>query len=387
VLGQWDGFCVVSGLFSIPLDAPQALQTPAAVTGRTARLPLREYIGGDENVLARVAAEMILGSSERYNPLLFVGPTGVGKSHLALGLVERWQYVHRPRRAMATTGVDFARSYAGAVETDSVAELREKYLAADLVLIDDLQELAGKRSAQQELAQLLDELIGRHKLLVATANLLPAEVPHFAEALASRLSAGLCVPLTAPGLDARRAILSRLAALHQASLAPATVGLLAEKLAGTVPQLNHAVVELEQAGRRAKKEIDVDLVEQFLSREASGKQVQLRAISATVAKYFGCKTADLKGPSRLTGIVQARSLGMYLARRLTDETLERVGEHFGKRDHTTVIHACRKTEALLKTDSETKRLVDELLRLMQPSPPRRGVHGQRRVPEYAAVNG
>lgn len=322
---------------------------------------LREYVGSEENVLARVAAQTLLSSPERFNPLVFVGPTGVGKSHLALGLVERWKHAHRDRQAIVTTGADFARAYAAAVETDSLADLREKYCAADLMLIDDLQELSGKRAAQQELIHLLDALLAAQRRVVVTARQMPSEIPHFAEGLSSRLSAGLCVPLAAPGTLARRTILAKLTALHHMPLAEPTLNLLTESLAGTVPQLNHAVVELEHVSRNGKQALDPEAVGEFLSQQSTCLRPSLRTIATTVAKYFRLKSADLKGPSRQTGVVQARSVAMYLARRLTDETLEQIGKQFGGRDHTTVLHACRKTKRLFETDTETRHVVEELI--------------------------
>src|SRR5439155_26942497 len=135
-------------------------------------------------------------------------------------------------------------------------------------------------------------------------------------------------------------------------------------LAGTVPMLNHAVVELEHASRHGKREIDRETVQQFLDEQSEDQRPNLRNIAGVVARYFRLKTADLKGPSRRTGVVQARSLAMYLARRLTDESLDQVGKHYGGRDHTTVLHAYRKTEALLKNDPETKHVIEELMHLL-----------------------
>lgn len=352
---------MVSGVFSIPLEVPSAASKPAGSNGRGAPSPLREYIGGEENALARVAAETLLAEPERFNPLVLVGPTGVGKTHLVLGLVERWKHAHRDRKAIVTTGADFARAYAEEVETDSLADLRDRYLAADLLLIDDVQELAGKRAAQQELQCLLDMLVAEGRRVVITARQPPGEIPQFSEGLASRLSAGLCVPLTVPGTLARRAILVKLAALHEAPLAEPALVYLAENLEGTVPALSHAVAELQLASGRGKEQIGSAAVQAFLSEQSEDQRPNLRNIASVVARYFRLKTADLKGPSRRTGVVQARSLAMYLARRLTDESLEQVGQHFGGRDHTTVLHACRKTESLVETDDDTKHMVQELI--------------------------
>lgn len=351
---------MVSGVFSIPLDAPSAATKRASRLGPGAPSPLHEYLGDEENVLARLAAQTVLDEPLRFNPLVLVGPTGVGKSHLALGLFERWKEAHHDSKAIATTGADFARAYAEAVDTDSLTDLRERFQAAHLLLIDDVQELSGKRAAQQELQYLLDVLLTEGGRVVATARQSPGEIPLFSEGLASRLSAGLCVPLAAPGRLARRAILAKLAALHEAALTEPALGILAETLTGTVPMLNHALAELDHASRHGKREIDAAAVREFLA-DQQDQRPTLRSIASVVARYFHLKTADLKGPGRRTGVVQARSLAMYLARRLTAESLEQVGQHFGGRDHTTVLHACRKMGDLVETDDDTRHMVEELI--------------------------
>ena len=356
---------MVSGVFSIPLDAPGGASKIAGAKGRAARLPLAEFIGGEENFLARVAAESLLESPERFNPLVFVGPTGVGKSHLALGLAARWKEHRRGRRTIITTGADLARAYAEAVETDTLSDWRERILAADLLLIDDVHDLVGKRAVQQELSQLVDTFVAERKLLVVTSLQLPAELFGFSENLASRLSSGLCVPLAAPGTLARRVVLLKLAALHELPLKRSAIYLLAERLRGTVPSLNHAVVEIEQAGRHRMNAIDEATIEEYLADHATDPRTKVRDICQTIARRFHLKEATLRGPSRRAGVVHARSLAMYLVRRLTDATLDQIGASFGGRDHSTVLHACRKYEALVETDSETRYEVEDLIQFVE----------------------
>jgi chromosomal replication initiator protein len=356
---------VVSGVFSIPLDASERASKLAGAKGRTARLPLAEFIGGEENLLARAAAESLLERPERFNPLVFFGPTGVGKSHLALGLAARWKDLQRGRRAVLTTGADFARAYAAAVDADAVSDWREKNLSADLLLIDDVHDLVSKRAAQHELLQLVDAFVAASKPLVVTSLELPSEAAGFSEPLASRLSSGLSVPLAAPGTPARRVILLKLAALHEVPLKRSAIQLLAERLSGTVPSLNHAVVELERAGRSRMNVIDEETIAEYLAEQLAKPSPKAREISQTTAKYFRLKEATLRGPSRRAGVVHARGLAMYLVRRLTDQTLEQIGASFGGRDHTTVLHACRKYEALVETDSDTRHEVEDVIQLVE----------------------
>ena len=233
------------------------------------------------------------------------------------------------------------------------------------MLIDDVHDLAGKRAAQQELAQFVDGFVAAGKQLVLTSLQLPGELLGFSEPLASRLSSGLCVPLAAPDTPARRVILLKLAALHELPLKRSAVQLLAEGLRGTVPNLYHAVVELEQAGRQRTNAFDDETIAEYLTDHVAKPPPKAREICKVTARYFRLKEASLRGPSRRASVVHARSLAMYLVRRLTDLTLEQIGASFGGRDHTTVLHACRKYEALVETDGEARHEVEDLIQLVE----------------------
>jgi chromosomal replication initiator protein len=349
---------VVSGVFSIPLGVPKA--APAAYSNGEARpaLPLCEFISGEENALVRVAAEALLRGDAVGNPLLFYGETGVGKSHLCLGLLARWKHAHPQAKALAIAASDFARAYASSIDADALDDFRRKYRRLDLLLVENLAELAEKEAAQRELIAALDELDKRGRRVLVTANRLPAQIDGLAHALVSRLSAGLQVPLVRPSIEPRRVILERLAAAHRVQFSAEALDALAEQLVAAVPGLNHAVVTL--AARAAGGEVGLEHVEAFLADGSNGAAPTLRVITARVARYFKLRAADLKGPTRRQAVVQARGVAMYLARQLTGKSLDEVGRHYGGRDHTTVLHACRKTETLLAGDPATRQAVDEL---------------------------
>lgn len=355
---------MVSGVFLIPLDAHHSAAKLPSSKSNSAALPLREYIADAENPLVRIAAEAAFapGSATNYNPLVLVGPTGTGKSELARGIVRRWKHAHEHRKSLKVTGADFARNYASAVDTDSMPDFRDRFRRVELLLLDDVQELAGKDAAQNELSRILDDLTSRGRLVVVTSHQLPAETACLCAALASRLSAGLTVPLTAPGSAARREILQRLTSAHEVSFSRDALEILADGLPATVPQLNHAIVTIRSELPTGQHEVNAKHVRQFLQRLTETQKPALRDITARVARYFQIKTSDLKGTTRRQAVVQARGVAMYLARRLTDKSLLEVGRHFGGRDHTTVLHACRKTESSLQTHSTTSLAISELLR-------------------------
>ncbi len=358
---------MVSGIFSIALEAFSSRANEARHAGAPRHLLLREYIGSDENLLVRHAAESLLQRRTRYNPYVFYGPTGTGKTFLALGLVARWREEYPDDRVIATCGPDFARSYGNAVDTDSLSALREKCRCADLFVLDDVHLLQPKRPAQDELARLLDLLLESDAVILLTSNMSPTADVRLQPRLCSRLCSGLPVAFTVPGTAARRLLLRRLADAHEVNLSEDAIELLAgsspEKNSEpfTVPQLNHAVMQLGHAADGRTSLIDAERVRRFLLDQASQRQPTCRLIAAKVSKYFSLTSQELRSASRRRHVVRARGVAMLLSWNLTRKSLEAVGRYFGNRDHTTVLHACRKTELLQQTDPAISKAMEELL--------------------------
>ena len=252
-----DGVWVVSGVFSIPLEAYPSPSHEAGLHGTPRTITLREYIGSDENRLVQFSVESLLASDRRYNPIVFVGPSGTGKSLLAVGLAERWRR-ERPGQAVFTTcGADFARSFAYALDTDSLADWRARTCAAELFVLDDLQQMCQKPAAQEELARLLDQLLDDGRAVLVTASQAPSVSGGLLPGLCSRLSGGLTVPLLAPGIPGPPRTLAadrRPARQCNSPMRPSRLLAIgptdAESDRLTVPQLNHAVVQLGSRGAR-----------------------------------------------------------------------------------------------------------------------------------------
>ena len=247
-----------------------------------------------------------------------------------------------------------------AFETDALDDFRRNYRGAWLFVLDDVHQLHNKKYAQEELIRTIDELVEAQRRVVVTSRYVPGEIPGMASALRSRLSEGLVVPLVAPGRETRQAILERLAGLRGLPLTKTNIDALAGGLR-TAPELIGAVGDLLLRRRAAGEKIDHRAIRAYL-RERPGKRSEpsLDAIAKASAKTFSVTLKDLRGPSRRRSVVTARGAAMYLARQLTDQSLEQIGRHFGGRDHTTVLHACRKTEELLQKEGEIRKNVNEM---------------------------
>ena len=250
--------------------------------------------------------------------------------------------------------MDFARELAEAIETQAVEEFRAKYRTAALLVFEDLGMLAtrksGKLSAQEEFIHTLDALLAEDRWVVVTASASPAELAGILPALQSRLTAGLSIPLLPPGPETRLAILRQLATLRKVQLPEPVAQLLAEGLAGTVPELAGALLQLIMRARVGNDEIDLPSAKRFLARRKHAHQPTLHEIALATARHFSLKLADLRSPVRRRSLVTARGVAVYLMRHLTGASLQEIGSYFGGRDHTTVIHSCRKTEELMQSD-------------------------------------
>lgn len=361
------GIPVNSGAYSIAFESYRPVVRRSKRRVLPSPVSLHEYVGGDDDFLVQFAAECILERRPTYSPIVFFGPSSTGKSLLANGLASQWKRGNGTTdHLVAVSGGEFAREYGNAVQTDSLEELHAKYRSPGLLVIDDLDQMAKKNGAQNELISILDTLAQRDGQVLVTLKASPSESDALPARLASRLSSGLTVPLVPPGPAARRVLLERLAVATGISVPPDVIELLTEGLNDndspppTVPQLNDALQKLDDLSRQRREQITVALATQFLGSQNAKRRPQLRSITKQVCRYFNLKAAELKGPARQQRVVRARGVAMLLARQLTNRSLEQVGRHFGNRDHSTVLHACRKTKSLIQTDPAIRRAIEEL---------------------------
>jgi chromosomal replication initiator protein len=367
-----DGPAVVNGVFTIPLPGHASnVQSPVSnVQGMAHAWPHRlgEFIAGPENTLAATALRPYLdGTATEYNPLVLYGPHGSGKSHLAHGLAAWWHQHFPAAGVLCLHASEFAEAYASALADQRLESWRQQVRGTALLIVEDLGQLSGKRGAQQELLYALDAMTERGALVVVTARSLPTHSPVLLRALRSRLSAGLAVPLALPGTTARRAILERVTIERGLSLPKRAVRSLAEGLPVSVPELISAVLELELTAQITPGAVDPASVRQFIKERGIAKMPTLRDVALLTAKYFGLKLSDLKSPLRRQPLVAARGVAMYLARQLTDKSLEQIGAFFGGRDHTTVLYGLGRIEKMLRRDRGTRQAVAELKKLLVAS--------------------
>ncbi len=328
---------------------------------------------GEENRLVSVAADGVLeGPPFRFNPLVLHGPAGVGKSHLALGLAAAYQALHPEAAVVCVNGLEvvhalsaWQRSTIGAEEPSSLhTQQRLQMLQAQVLVIEDLRHLADKPIIQQTLTRLIDHALDLGNQLIVTDRENPSAQTGLASSLRTRLQAGLCLTLATPGHHARYLLLKHAATRWSIPLDDNAALLLAGGLDGAAPQMQGAIAELVALARPGG--ITLQHAQQYLSQIQAQQRVAITAIARRTSRHFSIKLADLRGPSRRQSVVAARAVAMYLCRQLTSKSLVQIGSYFGGRDHTTVLHNCRKTAERITTDQATRQAVEQLRKQLRP---------------------
>lgn len=353
-----------SALTSFPLERPR-------ISGRRRDNPLGSgalpyFLCGEENRLVAYLATGDLPVFELGNPLLLIGPSGCGKTVIALHLAARQTAISsdpEPPAVMYQTAVDFARHYAEAVAADDLQHFQQQIAEASVLVIDDLHLIADKPAAQEELAVRMEDRYSRNLPTIVTCRRLPSEVRGMRPLLVSRVLPGLTVPLSLPSGRTRIQLLSELAVHHQVDLSQQLLDELDSGLESTLPAraLEAAIKQISLWCRmNDEPEASSEAIRAAIEVVGKSNDFSPAIIAGAVAKHFRMKLADLRSSSRKQHLVRARSLAMLLTRRMTSLSMHQIGEYFGGRDHTTVLHAIRKTESLLEEDPELRRSAEEV---------------------------
>ena len=336
------------------------------------RVSLRDYHGDAANPLLLSVCQKFGQTPPTFSPLVLYGPADTGKTLLAQILGNRWDHLHPRAPAVLWNGGEFVRAYADAVDTNSITEFQQKLRQSPCLILDGLEALASRPAAQQELLAACDALDNRQAQLVVTSRSAPFELTGLMPGLIGRLAAGLVVPLAPPGAAARHALLKDLADRLGCSLPAPVARQLNQRLDEleasqhwTVPRLEQILTRLDKLVQRDPAASADAIVNDCLEIPGTTSTVTLAAITVAVAKHFGLTSTELKSASRRQLIVRARGVAILLGRQLTSHSLDQLGNHFGGRDHTTALHACRKTEELLAIDPMLQQAIEQLTAILR----------------------
>jgi chromosomal replication initiator protein len=302
-----------------------------------------------------------------YNPLFIYGGVGLGKTHLmqAIG-----HYVREQRTGTSVYYVSsetFMNELITAIQRGTTLNFRDKYRSKDVLLIDDVQFLAGKESTQEEFFHTFNALYLAHKQIVLTSDRPPKQIATLEERLASRFESGLVTDIQSPDLETRIAILHRKAELDGISIPNDVIHLIANSVTSNIRELEGSLVRLLAFSSLTGSEITLDLAKEVLG-EFLGRPkgpVSVARIQQAVAESYGVPVEKMKARGRSSQIALARQVAMYLAREFTHLSLSQIGEQFGGRDHTTVLHAHRKIGTDIQKPGQLQRDVESLVRMIR----------------------
>ena len=345
---------------SVNEDQPKTLNT----TGLNRNYTFDTFVEGKSNQVALAAAKQVAeqAANTEYNPLFLYGGVGLGKTHLmhSIGnslLQERPKakicYVHSER---------FVSDMVKALQLGAINEFKKFYRNLNALLIDDIQFFAGKEQSQEELFHTFNSLIEAGNLMIFSCDRYPKEIEGLEERLKSRFGWGLSVVIDPPALETRAAILLKKAEDMNLNLPDDCAFFIAQQVKSNVRELEGALKRVAANAKFAKTEIDINLIKDSLRDVLAiqAKMVTIPNIQRVVADYYNIKMSDLLSKRRNRSITRPRQIAMALSKELTNHSLPEIGEAFGGRDHTTVIHACEKTKELklsnLEIDEDYRKL-------------------------------
>ena len=323
------------------------------------------FVEGKSNQLALAAARQISENpGASYNPLFLYGGVGLGKTHLmhAVGnyLVKknpnaRVVYLHSER---------FVADMVKALQLNAINDFKKYYRSVDALLIDDIQFFSGKERSQEEFFHTFNALLEGGQQMILTCDRYPKEINGVEERLKSRFGWGLTVAVEPPELETRVAILMKKAEQHKVDLPHESAFFIAQRIRSNVRELEGALKRVIASAHFMGRKIDIDLIRESLKDllALQDKQVSIENIQRTVAEYYKIKVADILSKRRSRSVARPRQIAMALSKELTSHSLPEIGDAYGGRDHTTVLHACRKVKQLMEADGEIKGDYKNLLR-------------------------
>ena len=364
---------------SLQVQQPESQSVPDLRGEAAARRPVRRYrndvtflnpkytfenfVVGTSNQLAHAGC-LAVGEqlSKAYNPLFIYGGAGLGKTHLLHAIGHLVLRRNGKIRLSYVSSEKFTNDLINSIRFDSTVEFRNRYRGLDLLMIDDIQFIAGKERTQEEFFHTFNDLYDSAKQIVISSDSLPREIPTLEERLRSRFEWGLIADIQPPDLETKAAILRKKAQAEGVRLPDEVSLFIAKNVQSNIRELEGSLVRLIAYGSLTGREISLELAQETLKElnAERAKVITLAAIQRSVADFFQVKVEDLKSKERNQGVVVPRQVAMYLSRSMTAASLPAIGNAFGGKDHTTVIHACEKIKRRLAEDEAFRKQVESL---------------------------
>ena len=340
--------------------APAATAAPPPATGLSSRYTFDSFVVSSCNQFAHAAALAVAEQpSGAYNPLFIYGGVGLGKTHLMHAMGNRLGRSLPGMRLLYISAETFMNELINGIRFEKTLDFKERYRGVDVLLIDDIQFLAGKERTQEEFFHTFNALYESQKQIVITSDCPPRDIPTLEERLRSRFEWGLIADIQPPDLETKVAILRKKAESDNIVLSEDVAMFIASRVRSNIRELEGSLIRLMAFSSLSGRTIDLEMARDALRDllDDRGRSVPVEAIQKNVAAHYGIKLTELKSRNNSKHISFPRQVAMYLAKQLTDKSLPALGEYFGGKHHTTVIHAIRKIAAMREKDRDFDRLI------------------------------
>jgi len=327
------------------------------------RYTFDRFIVGAGNQFAQAASYAVANDpAKSYNPLFLYGGVGLGKTHLlhAIGILT--QERNPGIRVSYITAEKFTNELVFSLRTNRMPDFKEKYRNVDMLLVDDVQFIAGKQRTQEEFFHTFNDLYSSRGQIVVSSDKFPKEIPDLEERIQSRFEWGLVADIQPPDLETRIAILNRKAEADQILLPPDVALFLATMIKNNIRELEGSLIRIGAHASLTKREINMDLAREVLSRllESSVREISPDAILKAVSEHFGVKVSDLRSGRKHKVVALPRQVAMFLMREMTKSSFPDIGQRFGGRDHSTVMYAVKMIEKKTKDDVSLRNSIETL---------------------------
>ncbi|MBF9134825.1 chromosomal replication initiator protein DnaA, partial [Plantactinospora sp. S1510] len=304
------------------------------------------FVIGSSNRFAHAASVAVAESpAKAYNPLFIYGSSGLGKTHLLHAIGHYATTLGNARSVRYVSTEEFTNDFINSLRDDKTSAFQRRYRDVDILLIDDIQFLENRERTQEEFFHTFNTLHNANKQIVITSDRKPKDLATLEDRLRTRFEWGLLADIQPPDLETRIAILQKKAAQERLFAPPDVLEFIASRISNSIRELEGALIRVTAFASLTRSPVELSLAEEVLRDfipDGSGPEINSDQIMVATADYFGVSLEDLRGQSRSRVLVNARQVAMYLCRELTDLSLPRIGQAFGGRDHTTVMHADRK---------------------------------------------
>ena len=349
---------------NVPARSIQESGRSSSKSTLNSRFSFENFVVGSSNRFAFAASQAVAESpAKSYNPLFLYSQVGLGKTHLMQSVTHEIRQRHPQLNCVYLSSEQFTNELINAIRHRSTPQFRQKYRSIDVLLIDDIHFIAGKESTQEEFFHTFNELHNNRKQIIISSDRPPKEIANLEDRLSSRFVWGLIADIQPPDFETRVAILRKKLEREPVVVPDDVLVFIAEEIKTNIRELEGALIRVVAYSLLEEKPVSLDIAKTVLKDmvKETVKTINIDMIQKEVSGFYDLSVSDLKSKRRSRNIIGPRQICMYITRKITNLSLPEIGAAFGGRDHTTVLHSCKKIEKDIQTDTELNHIIQKLL--------------------------